>query len=326
MRGTRIAGLGHYVPDRVVTNAEIEARLGLPEGWIVSRTGIRERRWAEPGLAVSDLAQPAAEMALRNAGSDRSRIGLLLLATSTPDHPLPPTAPLLAYRLGLSAAGAVDVTGACSGFLHAFVLADGFVRTTGMAVLVVAANILSRRIDPDDRLTAAVFADAAGAVVLEPSARPDAGLLATSLASDGSGYDLIRIPAGGSRRPIGPETPARDCRMVMSDGRAIFAKAVAMMTDACRRVLGEAGLAVADVAHFVPHQANARIIDAVAGKLTIRPDRIPSTLAEFGNSSAATIPLTLSRTRAARTYRDGDILLLAAAGAGLTGGAAAYRL
>lgn len=112
----------------------------------------------------------------------------------------------------------------------------------------------------------------------------------------------------------------------MSDGRAIFAKAVAMMTDACRRVLGEAGLAVADVAHFVPHQANARIIDAVAGKLTIRPDRIPSTLAEFGNSSAATIPLTLSRTRAARTYRDGDILLLAAAGAGLTGGAAAYRL
>ncbi|QRM32340.1 beta-ketoacyl-ACP synthase III [Microvirga sp. VF16] len=325
MRGTRIAGLGHYVPQRVVTNAEIEARLDLEDGWIVRRTGILERRWAAPEEAVSDLAVPAAAMALSRAALVPSSIGLVLLATSTPDHLLPPTAPLVAHRLGL-ACGAVDLTGACAGFLYAFVLAEGFVRTTGRAALVIAANILSRRIDPNDRVTAALFADAAGAVVIAPSDVADAGLLASALGSDGAGYELIQIPTGGSRRPMADGTPAREDRMVMRDGRAVFTKAVDLMVSSCRQVLATAGLAAGEVTRFVPHQANARIVAAVRENLAIAPERTLSTVAEFGNSSAATIPLSLSRASLAHDLRDGDILLLAAAGAGLTGGAAVYRL
>ncbi|MBB4015838.1 3-oxoacyl-[acyl-carrier-protein] synthase-3 [Chelatococcus caeni] len=325
MGGTRIAGLGHHAPARVVANAEIEARLGLDEGWIARRTGIRERRWAAPGEAVSDLAVPAAAMALAQAGIAPDAVGLVLLATSTPDHLLPPTAPIVAHRLGLSC-GAVDLTGACAGFLYAFVLAEGFVRTTGRAALVIAANILSRRIDPDDRMTAALFADAAGALVLAPDPRPEAGLLASALASDGAGYDLIQIPAGGSRRAMTADTPAREGRMVMRDGRAVFAAAVDIMVSSCRQVLWDAGIAAKEITCFAPHQANGRMIAAVAGRLAIGPERTLSTLAEFGNTSAATIPFSLSQAKAARRLGQGDLLLLAAAGAGLAGGAAIYRL
>ncbi|CUA90024.1 3-oxoacyl-[acyl-carrier-protein] synthase III [Chelatococcus sambhunathii] len=325
MGGTRIAGLGHHAPARVVANAEIEARLGLDEGWIARRTGIRERRWAAADEAVSDLAVPAAAMALAEAGMAPDAFGLVLLATSTPDHLLPPTAPLVAQRLGLSC-GAVDLTGACAGFLYAFVLAEGFVRATGRAVLVIAANILSRRIDPDDRMTAALFADAAGALVLAPDGRREAGLLASALASDGTGYDLIQIPAGGSRRALTADTPARDGRMVMRDGRAVFAAAVEMMVSSCRQVFAEAAIAADEIACFAPHQANGRMIAAVADKLAIGPERTLSTLAEFGNTSAATIPFSLSQAKGARRLGQGDLLLLAAAGAGLAGGAAIYRL
>lgn len=326
-RGTRIAGLGHHAPPGVVENAGIEARLGLEEGWIERRTGIRARRHAGPDEAVSDLARPAAEMALDMAlaasGVTRDAIGLTLLATSTPDHLLPPTAPLLAHRLGLKGSGAVDLTGACAGFLYAFVLADGFVRATGRPALVAAANILSRRIDPDDRNTAALFADAAGAVVLAPSAAEGSGLLASALAADGSGYDLIQIPASGTRR--GTDASPGTGRMVMRDGRAVFARAVTMMADSCGAVLAEAGLAAGDVTHFAPHQANGRIVAALGERLAIPPGRTLASFADFGNSSAATIPFTLSLRAEERGYRTGDVLLMAAAGAGLTGGAALFR-
>jgi 3-oxoacyl-[acyl-carrier-protein] synthase III len=319
MAGTRIAGLGHHAPARVVTNSEIEARFGLSEGWIFAHTGIRERRWATSDDAVSDLALPAAEMALRSSALPRAAIGLTLLATSTPDHLLPPTAPLVAHRLNLSASGAVDVTGACAGFLYAFVLADSFVRATGRAALVLGANILSRRVNPDDRVTAPLFSDAAGAVVLAPSEHRDAGLIGSSLMSDGAGYDLIQIPASGSRQTIGTDALLHDGNIVVRDGSRVFAQAVAMMVSSCRTALDAAGIAAADVAHFVPHQANARIIEAVTKKLAIKPALVLSTIAEFGNSSAATIPFSLSWARAERVYRKGEILLVAAAGAGLTG-------
>jgi 3-oxoacyl-[acyl-carrier-protein] synthase-3 len=260
-------------------------------------------------------------MALDDAGVERTDIALTLLATSTPDHLLPPSAPLLAHRLGLRNAGAIDLAGACSGFLYALTLADGFVRTQGRPVLVVAANILSRRINPAERASSVLFADAAGAVVLAPASDPDAGLRGVDLVADGSGYDLISIAAGGSNQPFGPDISAEDCLMTMRDGREVFSRAVAMMATSSLCALGQAGLLPRDITRFVPHQANSRIFGAVGERVGIAPTKTVSTIADYGNSSAATIPLSLSIANRARRFDGDDRLLLAAAGAGMTGGA-----
>ena len=251
---------------------------------------------------------------------------MTLLATSTPDHLLPPSAPLLAHRLGLEKSGAIDLAGACSGFLYALTLADGFVRAQGRAVLVVAANILSRRINLAERASAVLFADAAGAVVLVPSRDRQCGLLSAELASDGIGYDLIQIPAGGSSRPFSHDIPAEDFLMMMRDGREVFSRAVDLMTKTSQRVLEQAEITSREVDRFIPHQANARMFDAVCGNLGIDPARTVRTIQTFGNSSAATIPLSLSVASNERPFAEGETLLLTAAGAGLTGGAVAYRI
>ncbi|HXV30202.1 MAG TPA: 3-oxoacyl-ACP synthase, partial [Sinorhizobium sp.] len=222
VRSSRLAGFGHAVPPRRVENAEIETKLGLEPGWIERRTGIRARHWVEEGDTLTGLAAVAGDAALEDAAVARNEIALTLLATSTPDHLLPPSAPLLAHRLGLANSGAIDLAGACSGFLYALALADGFVRTQGKPVLVVAANILSRRINPTERASAVLFADAAGAVVLSPSDDPATGLIGIDLASDGSRYDLISIAAGGSSRPFAPGVAAEDFLMTMRDGREMF--------------------------------------------------------------------------------------------------------
>ena len=319
-----IIGLGHYAPERVVGNAEIEARLGLETGWIERRTGIRERRFAAVGEALTDVAAVAGEMALASAGLARRDVALVLLATSTPDHLLPPSAPLLAHRLGLERSGGVDLAGACAGFVYALTLAHGFVATQGRPLLVVAANILSRRINPAERASAVLFADAAGAVLLAPTERAGAGVLGVELAAQGSGYDLIKIPAGGSRHPFSHELEPGDVLMSIADGRAVFTKAVGMMTESARAAMTQAGIGISDVAHFVPHQANARIIEAVRRQLGAVPEQTLSSVADFGNSSAATIPFTLSLRAGERGYRRGDRILMTAAGAGLTGGAVVW--
>ncbi|MND39600.1 beta-ketoacyl-ACP synthase III [Agrobacterium tumefaciens] len=322
---SRMAGFGHAVPGRCVGNDEIEARLGLESGWIERRTGILRRYWAEEGDTLSGLAAEAGRMALEDAKIDPDDIALTLLATSTPDHLLPPSAPLLAYRLGLSRSGGIDLAGACSGFLYALTLADGFVRTHGRAVLIVAANILSRRINPLERASAVLFADAAGAVVLTPCREGQRGLLSADLRSDGSGYDLIRIAAGGSSQPFSADSPAEDTLMAMRDGREVFSRAVALMTRTSQQVLQQAGVPAANIGRFVPHQANARMFDAVCGNLAIDRQKTVRTVESFGNSSAATIPLSLSLTNAERPLAGGETLLLTAAGAGMTGGAVVYR-
>lgn len=324
--GSTIIALGHYAPERRVGNAEIEARLKLDAGWIESRTGIRERRYAADHEALSDLAVKAGAMALSRAGFSPSRIGLLLLATSTPDHLLPPTAPLVAHRLGLTAAGGIDMAGACSGFLYALAFADGHARTHGKPVLVIAANILSRRMNEMDRNSAILFADAAGAALVVPSDRKDTGVRGVELAADGSAYDLIKIPAGGSRKPFMPGLPAGETKMHLSDGRAVFSKAVRLMSDCSEKALRSAGLGIGDVDHFVPHQANTRIISAVQRHLGVADEKVVTSVALYGNSSAATIPLSLSLASSEQPIRAGAQLLLCAAGAGLTGGALVYRL
>lgn len=318
---SRMTGFGHAVPARRVDNAEIEMQLGLEPGWIWRRTGIRMRHWAADGDTLTDLAARAGRMALDDAGTAPADIALTLLATSTPDHLLPPSAPLLAHRLGLPRSGAIDLAGACSGFLYALTLADAFVRVHGRSVLVVAANILSRRINPAERAGAILFADAAGAVVLSPSHDSATGLKAAELMSDGSGYDLISIAAGGSNRPFAADIAAEDYLMSMRNGKEVFSRAVDIMTDCSRRALAKAGVTACEVDRFIPHQANARIFDAVCGNLGIDPAKTSRTIETFGNSSAATIPLSLSVANAQRRFVEGETLLLSAAGAGMIGGA-----
>jgi 3-oxoacyl-[acyl-carrier-protein] synthase III len=323
---SRMAGFGHAVPGRCVPNSEIEARLGLEAGWIERRTGIRTRYWAGEGETLTDLATEAGQMALEDAKIRHSDIGLVLLATSTPDHLLPPSAPLLAQKLGLKNCGAVDLAGACSGFLYALTLADSFVRIYGRAVLVVAANILSRRINPAERSSAILFADAAGAVVLAPDKDPNRGLIASELASHGSGSGLIQIPAGGSNRPFSSELGTEESLMTIRDGREVFSHAVDLMTALSQRALVRATLTIGDVDRFIPHQANSRIVDMVAGNLGVAREKIVATIQSFGNSSAATIALSLSQTNRDAKLIEGERLLMTAAGAGLLGGAVVFQV
>lgn len=323
MTGVEIAGLGHYVPLRAVANAELEQKLNLQAGWIERRTGIRWRRYAASDEALSDLAVKAGQEALNAAQIAKDRVALLLLATSTPDHLLPPSAPLVAHRLGLTHAGGVDLAGACGGFVYALTLAESFVRYHDAPVLVIAGNILSRRINFDDRTSSVLFADAAGAALLVPSNRKEAGLLGASLRTSGTHYDLINIRSGGSRRPFSQANPAVETLMTIADGKAVYAKAIDMMTATAHAALEKARLTASDVAHFVPHQANARMMAAVAHKLEIPAERMASTVEDYANSSAATIPLTLSMHNA--RFRPGDHILMTAAGAGMIGGAAVWR-
>jgi 3-oxoacyl-[acyl-carrier-protein] synthase-3 len=325
MTGVEIIGLGHYAPERVVLNAEIERRLGLEAGWIKRRTGIEARRYAAEGEALSDLAVKAGDMALACAKISREEIALLLLATSTPDHLLPPSAPLIAHRLRLENAGGIDMAGACAGFIYALTLADSFVRSHGSPVLVIAANILSRRINPAERASSVLFSDAAGAVLLAPGTRGSGGVRSAQLAANGAYYDLIKIPGGGSRKPFAPGLDADETLMVMSDGRAVYAKAVSMMTDAADAALKKAGLTAVTVTHFIPHQANARMMTTVAHQIGVALDTVRSTVGQFGNSSAATIPFTLSMSASEWPCKPDDVLLMSAAGAGLTGGAVVFQ-
>jgi 3-oxoacyl-[acyl-carrier-protein] synthase III len=323
---SRIAGVGHAVPTRSVENAEIEAQLGLEAGWIEQRTGIRTRHWVEDGDTLSGLAAQAGHLALEDAGIARTDIALTLLATSTPDHLLPPSAPLLAHKLGLEHSGAIDLAGACSGFIYALTLADGFVRAQGKPVLIVAANILSRRINRNEKGSAIIFADAAGAMVIAPCREPKRGLLSVDLVSDGNGYDLIHVPAGGSNRPFSRDICAEDFLMTMRDGREVFARAVAIMTESSKRALLGAGVLAAGIDRFVPHQANSRMFDPICRNLGITLEKTVRTIETYGNSSAATIPLSLSISHSEASFSEGEKILLTAAGAGLVGGACVVGL
>ncbi len=306
--GVRLVAFGHALPDRVVPNAAIEAELGLAPGWIERRTGFTARRIAAADQATSDLAIQAGEAAL--GGQDRAGIGFLILATSTPDRLLPPTAPSVAHRLGLACA-AVDLAGACAGFLQALPLAAAQVRASGQEVLVIAANLLSRRVDPADAGGRAIFADGAGAVLLAPSPDPAEGIVAADLGSDGAAADLIAIPAGGSRRPYGPDLSTADTRMQMPDGARVFQAAVERLAQSGKVALDRAGLSPQDLAGWAPHQANERIVRAAAERLGLAQVPRIGGLEPYGNTSAATIPTALSLAAARGALPRGPILMQA---------------
>ncbi len=321
-----ILGTGSALPDRRVQSEAVEAASGLEKGWIERRTGVRERPVAAPGEATSDLAIRAAAEALEASGVEAASVSLLLLATSTPDEPLPPSAPRVAHALGLEGAGAVDVAGACAGFVYALALADAYCGLRGGAALVVGANVLSRRVDPQgDPATAFLFSDGAGAVVLGPGGGPS-GVLAVHLGADGSRADMLAIPGGGSRRPLTPEGLARgDQYMRMRGGQRLFREAVRSMVEAGHRALASAGLGPGDVDFWVPHQANRRITKEAGRLLCIPPERTVDVIHRYGNSSAATIPVALDHVARSGRLARGGIVLLTAFGAGLVSAGAVLR-
>lgn len=321
MNTSQLIGFGHYAPARRIDNAQMEQWLNLKSGWIEPRTGIQSRRWADENESLIDLAEKAAFSALKNAGVAPHEIAITILATSTPDHLLPPTAPLLAHRLGLTHSGAFDLAGACTGFLYALMMADGFVRTQAKPVLVVAANILSRRINLAEPSSAVLFADAAGAIVLAPTQDKSKGILAANFTADGNGYDLISIAAGGTKQPFAPDIPLHEYKMNLRDGQEVFIQAINMMTQCSLQAMADAELTFDDLHRFVPHQSNLRISEITAKKLGIPFTKMVSTINEYGNSSAAGIPLALSISHQSNPFTSGEKILLTAAGAGMSGGA-----
>ena len=305
----------------------MELRFGLEPGWIEQRTGVRFRAIADRDDAVSDLAVRAAKIAIAQFDADANpAIGALLLATSTPDHPLPPTAPLVARQLGLSVA-AMDLTVACCGFLYGVIVADSIARIQQTSVLVIGANILSRRCNPNDIGTSAIFADGAGAAIISPQ-NSASGILASAWSSDGSGSLSLQIPDGGSRYPISATTfSAGRHFMKIEEGGSIFKYAVNSMADMGHNVVAQAGLTVPDVDWWIPHQANRRIIDATRRLLEIAPEKTLVTIDQIGNSSAATIPITLDQyLRIDRQIQPGDLVLMTAAAVGMTSSAVLMKI
>ncbi len=304
-RTARVVGLGHKLPDRVVSNGPISERIGVDSDWIVRRTGIRERRYAAPGERTSDLATASAKRALQDAGLKPSDIDLVLVATMTPDELTPNTAPLVAAALGIGA-GAYDIGSACTGWLAALSAGAGQIETgRAEAVLVIGAEILSRVTDPNDKRTAPIFGDGAGAVVL--SADGEGAIGPVVLASDGGMGDTI--------------IASHDDRLIHMDGHTTFNKAVKVLVESTQQACDRAGVTLDDIDLFVYHQANGRILRSVAEKLELSEERVADYVGETGNTSAASIPLTLSLLREDGRLRPGQRLLLSAVGAGFTWGA-----
>jgi 3-oxoacyl-[acyl-carrier-protein] synthase-3 len=322
-----ILGTGSYVPTRILTNEELSKQVDTTDEWIVSRTGIRERRVAAENEATSDLATHAARAALVDAGLTAADIDLLILATITPDLPMPASATIVQHKLGLGTHTACfDLNAACSGFVYGIdtasaMLASGRYRHA----LVIGAEKLSSIVDRQDRTTCVLFGDAAGAVVLGPSRGDGARIIGTKLYSEGGMADLLSVPAGGSAMPTTPATIEARLHFIKMKGREIFKVAVREMEDAVEDILEQHALSPDQISCVIPHQANLRIIEALSKSLEIPLSRFYINLDRYGNTSGASIPLALDEARRSGRVRRGDTTLLVAFGAGLTYGAALVR-
>jgi 3-oxoacyl-[acyl-carrier-protein] synthase-3 len=314
----RVAGVGAWLPDDVVTNDDLARTLDTSDEWIASRTGIRRRHVADASDATSDLAVRAATLALADAGVTAADLSAVVVATTTPDHPISGVAPIVASRLGIEVA-AFDLNAACSGFVYGLRIAGGLAASGEGPVLLIGAETLTRFTDGDDRDTAVLFGDGAGAVVLQ--AADDAELGPFDLGSDGSDPSMLWAEAGGSRLPADASVVAERRHFISMRGREVYRFAVQRMTESSRSVLDAAALTVADVDLFVGHQANLRILEGVATRLGFDPAALHITVDRHGNTSAASIPLALADAQQAGRLRDGDRVLLTAFGAGLTWGA-----
>jgi 3-oxoacyl-[acyl-carrier-protein] synthase-3 len=322
VRRSVILGCGGYLPNQVLTNAELARKVDTSDEWIVQRTGIHERRIASPGELTSHMATRAARAALAHARLEAQSIDLIVLATSTPDNTFPASAVSVQADLGITHGAAFDVQAVCSGFVYALATADGLLKTGAFSrALVIGSETFSRILDWTDRATCVLFGDGAGAVVLEaqeqPGTRDDRGILTVRLRSDGRHKSKLYVDGG-------PSSTGTVGHLRM-EGREVFRHAVAMITDVVEDALKTTGCTVADVDWFIPHQANKRIIDGSAHKLGIAPTKIVSTVDRHGNTSAASIPLALADAVADRRIKRGDLLLLEAMGGGFTWAAALVR-
>jgi 3-oxoacyl-[acyl-carrier-protein] synthase-3 len=324
LTGFRVVGTGKYVPDAVVSNEHLHARLGFDSDWIVKRTGILERRHALPHQATSDLCVEAANDLFAKTGLTGRDCDLLVLATFTPDMSFPSTACLVQDRLGL-VGPAVEIEAACAGFMYALVTAAAYVKA-GLSdrALVIGGDTNSRVLNPDDIKTYPLFGDGAGAVVIEPG-RADQGILAYSLGSDGSGGPMLRRDACGSRLPPTPDLLAAKKHYMHMDGHPVFKWAVNILNDTIQDVLAAAELTVDDVDLYVAHQANIRIINAAIDSLRIPRGKVYNNLERYGNTSAGSIPIALDEAIADGRLQDGQLAVLSGFGAGLAWGTAVLR-
>ncbi len=322
MTYAQIVGWGYAVPARTMTNFEIEKMVDTSDEWIRTRTGISERRIAGPKETTATLATRAAQNALQVADLSPSKVDLVIVATSTPDYPLPSVASIIQDSIGASRAGAFDINAACSGFIYALAVASGMI-ASGIyeTILVIGADTLSRMIDWTDRSTCILFGDGAGALLLRKSDCPT-GLRACVLGSDGSGVGSLYIPAGGSRAPLTVEHVQNRQHLIKMKGSEVYRFAIQAITQATQQAVQQAGLTVDDIDLFIPHQANIRIIQAAAKALKIPPEKVFSNVHRYGNTSTASIPIALCEAIEMGKVGVGANLALVGFGAGLAWGAA----
>lgn len=324
LTGVQILGTGSYVPETVVTNEDLSVSHGFDPDWIVNRTGIFERRFAEPHQATSDLCYHAANRCLKFTGCKPSEVDLLIVGTMTPDMAFPSTACLVQDRMRLPCP-AFDLQAGCAGFAYALSTAAQFVGAgTSRRALVIGGDCNSRVINPKDQKSFPLFGDGAGAVLLGPGSQ-DQGMLAYQMGSDGSGGDLLNRPSGGSRMPPTAEALTQSLQYLTMDGRAVFKWAVRILADSVQTVLSEAGYTVADVRWFIPHQANVRIIHAASDVLGFQRENVFKNLDRYGNTSGGSIPIALDELIQMGKIQRGDLLLIAGFGAGLTWGTTLWR-
>jgi 3-oxoacyl-[acyl-carrier-protein] synthase-3 len=319
---SQVVGCGAYLPQRVVTNAELACRLETSDEWITQRTGIRQRHIAAPGETTSDLATAAAQVALKNAGLSAQSIDLIVLATSTPDHTFPATATQVQARIGMARGAAFDVQAVCSGFVYALAVADNFIKAgQARTALVIGAETFSRILDWNDRGTCVLFGDGAGAVILRAGEgngnAGDRGVLTTHLYSDGQYYKLLYVDGG----PSASQTTGH----VRMEGREVFRHAVVKMGEAVDAAIGAMGISGRDLDWLVPHQANLRIIHSMGHRLHLPAEKVIVTVDRHANTSAASIPLALAEAAGDGRVRPGHMVLLEAMGGGFTWGSALVR-
>jgi 3-oxoacyl-[acyl-carrier-protein] synthase-3 len=321
-----VVGTGSYAPAKVLTNADLEKLVETSDDWIVERTGIRERHVAAPDEATSDLALHASRRALEMAGLAAEDVEAIVLGTITPDYPFPAAAAVLQGKLGNKKAFAFDVSAACAGSLYALAVADRFVASGAVKnALVVGVDTLTRITDWTDRNTCILFGDGAGAMVLRPGDDPRRGILTTRLHTDGALVPILFQPGGGSRDPISAEMVAAKRNFIKMNGREVFKVAVRALEEACREVLAAEKLAPSDVTHVIAHQANKRILDATLERLEVPASKCWMNLEKYGNTSAASVPMTLDEANRAGWFKPGDVILMMAIGGGMAWGASVLR-